>query len=74
MYFFKKIFHASIFNLCVFLMLIIGIQNSYAKNKVNLVASETVELPNSFIIGISFITGSIFGYFLPLNLQNKKYN
>ncbi len=55
-------------------MLIIGIQNSYSKNKVNLVASETVELPNSFIIGISFITGSIFGYFLPLNLQNKKYN
>ena len=45
-------------------MLFIGIQNSTNKTKVNLLINETVELPISFIIGISFITGSITGTFL----------
>ncbi len=56
------------------MILFIGIQNSHKKNKVNLIISETVELPNSFIIGISFITGSIFGYLCPLELLKKKDN
>ena len=39
----------------------IGIQNSSNNNRVNLIIEETVELPTSFIIGLSFITGSITG-------------
>ena len=42
-------------------MLILGIQNSSNKNKVNFVYDETVLLPVSFIVGISFISGSILG-------------
>ena len=37
----------------------VSIQNSTKKEKVNLIFSETVTLPISFIIGISFIGGSI---------------
>ena len=42
-------------------MLIIGIQNSTNKSKVNLLFNETVSLPISFIIGVSFISGSLLG-------------
>ena len=46
-------------------MLIIGIQNSSAiKSRVNFLNDETVELPISFIIGFSFISGSMIGSFL----------
>ena len=57
----KKIIFSLIFNSSLFLMLIIGIQNSRNKNKVNFILNESVELPVSFIIGISFISGSILG-------------
>ena len=70
----KRFIHALIFNSCIFIILIIGIQNSHKKNKVNFIMTETVELPNSFIIGISFITGSIFGYLYPIRFLNKKEN
>ena len=56
---FKKITHLLIFNLSLFLLLMIGIQNSTNKNRVNLLISETINLPISFIIGVSFISGSI---------------
>ena len=49
------------FNSCIFVMLMIGIQNSLNKKKVNLVLTETVSLPISFIIGTSFISGSLLG-------------
>ena len=55
----KKILIAAIFNSCLFVLLLIGIQNSANKKKVNLIFSETINLPISFIIGISFISGSI---------------
>ena len=64
---YRKIFFNFIFNLCLFSILIIGIQNSSNKNKINLLFNETVKLPVSFIIGTSFIFGSIFGNFLVLN-------
>tara|TARA_B100000886_G_scaffold246752_1_gene173622 strand:+ start:1577 stop:1741 length:165 start_codon:yes stop_codon:yes gene_type:complete len=54
------------------MMLIIGIQNSSNKNKVNLVVNETVHLPVSFIVGISFISGSLFGSVMDINLFFKK--
>ena len=57
----KKIIFSLIFNTTLLLMLIIGIQNSGNKNKVNFILNESVELPISFIIGISFISGSILG-------------
>ena len=58
---FKKIGLVIIHNFSLFLMLIIGIQNSTNKSKVNLIFNETVALPISFIIGVSFISGSLLG-------------
>ncbi len=70
----KKIFFTFLFNSSLFFILILGIQNSANKVKVNFIVDETVELPTSFIIGISFISGSIIGNLLPLNFQNKNNN
>ena len=55
-----------LFNLSLSLMLMIGIQNSSQKTKVNFLNNETVALPISFIIGVNFIAGSLFGNFLIL--------
>ena len=67
----KKIVFATTFNFCLFLLLMIGIQNSSNKSKVNFLINETVNLPISFIIGSSFIGGSIIGSLFNLNLINK---
>ena len=67
----KKLFLAIIFNSCLFLTLFIGIQNSSNKSKVNLLINKTIELPISFVIGSSFILGSIFGSFIQLNVHNE---
>ena len=67
----KKIFLGVIFNSCLFVVLLIGIQNSSDKNKIDFLIDETIELPISFIIGSSFIVGSIFGSFLVLDMKNK---
>ena len=68
---FKKIIFAITFNLSLFLILMIGIQNSYSKKKVNLIFSDTVALPISFIIGLSLIGGSLTGSFLSINSTEK---
>ncbi len=65
--FIKKLFFAAIFNSCLFALLFIGIQNSSNKSKVELLISESIELPISFIVGSSFILGSIFGSFFVFN-------
>ena len=70
-YLIKRLFFAVIFNSCLFLALFIGIQNSSNKNKVNLLIDETIELPISFIVGSSFILGSILGSFLVLDMNNE---
>ena len=67
----KKLFLAVIFNSCLFVVLFIGIQNSSNKNKVDLFIDETIELPISFIVGSSFILGSIFGNFILLDMNNE---
>ena len=67
----KKIIFATTFNSCLFLLLIIGIQNSSNKSKVNFLINETVKLPISFVIGSSFISGSIIGSLFNINLTNK---
>ncbi len=65
--FIKKIFYSAIFNSCLFALLFIGIQNSSNKSKVDLIINETVELPISFVVGSSFILGSILGNFININ-------
>ena len=67
----KKIIYTVTFNSCLFLLLMIGIQNSSSKSRVNFLINETVKLPISFIIGSSFISGAIVGSFFNLNLTTK---
>ena len=67
----KKLFLSAIFNSCLFLALFIGIQNSSNKSKVDLLIDKTIELPISFIVGSSFILGSISGSFLVLGMNNE---
>ena len=47
----------------------ITIQNSSQKRNVNLLITETVKLPISFIVGVSFISGSISASLLGLNSE-----
>ena len=67
----KKIIFALTFNSCLFLLLMIGIQNSSKKSKVNFLINQTVQLPISFIIGSSFIGGSIIGSLLNIDFAKK---
>ena len=68
----KKLFFTITFNFSLFLLLMVGIQNSSNKTKINLIINETVNLPISFIVGISFITGSLTGSILSSNFNNKQ--
>ena len=68
----RKLFFIITFNSTLFLILLIGIQNSSVKKKVNFVLNETIELPISFIIGSSFISGSILGSIINLSSLLKK--
>ena len=68
----KKLFFITTFNSCLFTLLVIGLQNNSNKSKVNLPIGETVKLPIGFIVGTSFIAGSIIGNFFNLSLPNKK--
>ena len=67
----KKIIFSFTFNSSLFLLLIIGIQNSSNKSKVNFLINETVNLPISFVIGSSFIGGSIIGSFFNIILTKN---
>ena len=69
--FIKKFFFTVIFNSCLFALLFIGIQNNSNKSKVDLLINETIELPISFVVGSSFILGSVLGCFFDLNINNK---
>ena len=68
----KKFFFITIFNSCLFTILVIGLQNNSNKTRVNLLIEETVKLPLGFIVGSSFITGSIIGNLFNLALDKKK--
>ena len=68
---FKKIIFTLTFNSCLFLLLMVGIQNSSNKSRVNFLINETVKLPISFIIGSSFVGGSLIGSFLNFNLTKR---
>ena len=69
---FNLIIMNTIFNLFIFLFLIVGTQNSANKAKINLIFNETINLPVGFILGTNFICGSIVGSFLNLNISSKK--
>ena len=69
--FIKKFLHSAIFNSCLFVLLFIGIQNSSNKSKVDFLINETIELPISFLVGSSFIVGSILGSFIDINMNNE---
>ena len=62
------------YNLSLFLLLMIGIQNSSIRKNVNLIITETITLPISFIIGVSFISGSLTGNLLKMDsiIKNDK--
>ena len=59
------------YNLSLFLLLMIGIQNSSIKKNVNFIITETITLPISFIIGVSFISGSLTGNLLKMDFNNE---
>ena len=71
-YLIKKILFTLIFNTSLLIMLILGIQNSSNKNKVNFFFDKTVLLPVSFIVGVSFISGSFLGGFLTITHVSRE--
>ena len=66
---FKKLLFTIIFNTSLFLILIIGLQNSSDKKNINLLINKTVNLPIGFIVGVSFISGSVVGNLLTNNFN-----
>ena len=68
---FKKISLIVLFNSLIFIMMLISIQNSNYKSKLNLIFFETINLPLSFIIGSSFILGSLTGTIAISNRREK---
>ena len=68
----KKLLFLITFNFSLFLVLMIGIQNSSNQARVNFIQSESVKLPISFIVGISFISGSLTSGLFNLVFNNKK--
>ena len=65
----KKLFLTITLNIYFFIILMIIIQNSSQKRNVNLLITETVKLPISFIVGVSFISGSLSASLLTLNSE-----
>ena len=51
--------------------LIVCIQNSSNKSSVNLFGFQTIQLPISFITGVSFISGTFLGGLLPIFISRK---
>ena len=68
----KKLFFNAALNITLFLLLMLGIQNSNKSHNINLILSETIKLPTGFIVGISFISGSITASLMNINFNIKK--
>ena len=67
----KQLIFIFSYKFSLFLLLMIGIQNSSIKKKVYLIITETITLPISFIIGVSFISGSLTGNLLKIDFNNE---
>ena len=59
--FFLSSFYSLFFNLALFIVLLIGIQNNHEKKSIDFIVLQTVNLPIGFIVGSSLIFGSFFG-------------
>ena len=57
----KQLILSTTFNISLLVVLMVGIQNSSNKSRVNLYGIETINLPIGFIVGSSFLCGSLFG-------------
>ncbi len=60
----KKLIFNITLNITFFVILMIAIQNSEERERVIFFKYQSITLPISFIIGTSFISGSILGNFL----------
>ena len=49
------------FNIFLIIFLLLGIQNSNERKAIQFLDYKSIRLPISFIIGTSFITGSLMG-------------
>ena len=67
----RKIILNFFVNFSFFIILVLSIQNSNVKKRVKFLGNESVNLPLSFIVGTSFIGGSISGIFVTSNLIFK---
>ena len=68
----RKLFFILALNFSMFLLIMIATQNSLEKRKVNFILGETISLPIGFIMGVSFISGSITSSILTSKSQNKE--
>ena len=68
----KKLFYNLIINFILFILMIIIVQNSLEKKKVNFLNFDTIPLPLSFIIGSSFLAGSVIGNMISTIQITKK--
>ena len=67
----KKI-NPFLFNSVLLVFLFLGIQNSNNKQKVFFLNYESVEIPISFIVGSSFIFGSLYSNILISLISTEK--
>ena len=67
-----KLFSLNFFlNLILFIFMILCIQNTNNKKTIDFIFFKTIPLPVSFIIGTSFIMGSINGALITNNFKIK---
>ncbi len=68
----RKLFFILALNFSMFLLIMIATQNSLEKRKVNFILGETISLPTGFIMGISFISGSITSSIFTFKSHNEE--
>ena len=66
----KKLIFNITLNITFFVILMIAIQNSEKRKKVLFFKYQSITLPISFIIGTSFISGSVLGSII-MELKKK---
>ena len=62
-----------LFNLLLLIFLLLGIQNSSESKRIKFLNYESIRMPISFIVGNSYISGSILGIivFSLINIKDK---
>jgi len=69
--FFIENTNSFLLNTTLFIFLFLGIQNSNNKQKVFFLKYESVPIPVSFIVGSSFICGSLYSNILISSISNS---